>query len=517
MAHPALPQLTIETFDREFAGRCRLHDVVDFWAARKPGAPAVIQFDQQRILSWAELAASSRQVALRLSALGFRPGDCLATSLPFLAEHIVLGYACYRLGAVLAPLDLRLRPAEVESCLRAVNAKLHVTADNLKDLLTGETSGDLPSQVQPGDGALVIFTTGSTGSSKPALLSHRNITIQNMCLGGAFGFREDMRVLVNLPPSHVGGQTEALMTTLFYGGTAVVLSAFDPARSLQAISQCRVNLIGQIPAMFQFEWRRPEYATADLSSLEIVLYGGQQAPLPVLERMAAMAPRLATGLGLTECAGFCTYTPPGMALADMAEAVGFDMPAYPMSIRREMRPDGSAGEELPDGEIGHVCFRGPQTFLGYVNDPEATRRAISTDGWLYTGDLGARGPHGLRLVGRAKWVIKPAGYQVFPGDVENHFLKLPPVAACGVVGAPHRTLSEAVVAFVECKPGASLTVQQLRQHARGIASYMRPLHYVLLEPGQLPLNRLAKTDYVRLSEMADQEIHNLRAAGRWDS
>jgi acyl-CoA synthetase (AMP-forming)/AMP-acid ligase II len=106
---------------------------------------------------------------------------------------------------------------------------------------------------------------------------------------------------------------------------------------------------------------------------------------------------------------------------------------------------------------------------------------------------------------------------VFPGDVESHFAKLEQVAGCGVVGAEHRTLSEAVVAFIERKPGAELTVQQLKAHARGMASYMRPLHYVLLEQGQIPLNRAIKTDYVRLSQMAKEEIERLRAGGRWDS
>ena len=367
------------------------------------------------------------------------------------------------------------------------------------------------------DGALAIFTTGSTGSPKPALLSHRNITCQNMCLGAAFDFREGMRVLVNLPQSHVGGQTEALMTTLFYGGAAVVLDYFDAGRSLAAIRDEKVNLIGQIPAMFQFEWRHPDFAAAGLASLEVILYGGQQVPVPFLERLEKMAPRIGTGLGLTECAGFCTYTPRDAKVTQMAASLGYDMPVYPMSIRKPMREDGAAGEELPDGEAGHVCFRGPQTFLGYVNNPQATAAAISSDGCLYTGDLGFRDETGLHLAGRAKWVIKPAGYQVFPGDVENHLARHPKVAACGVTGAGHRTLSEAVVAFVEVKPGEELTVSELRRHARGMASYMRPLHYVLIGQGQLPLNRAVKTDYVKLSEMAKEEIGRLRAAGRWDA
>jgi acyl-CoA synthetase (AMP-forming)/AMP-acid ligase II len=193
------------------------------------------------------------------------------------------------------------------------------------------------------------------------------------------------------------------------------------------------------------------------------------------------------------------------------------MPLYPMTVRQPMRDDGSAGEELPEGEMGHVCFRGPQTFLGYVNDPEATARAISSDGYLYTGDLGYQNAMGLHFAGRAKWVIKPAGYQVFPGDVENAICALDAkVASCAAVGAPHEVRVEAIVAFIEKKPEVGLTVAELKQHARGMAAFMRPLHYVILEPGRMPLNRSAKIDYVKLSEMALEEVARLRSARRWD-
>ncbi len=193
------------------------------------------------------------------------------------------------------------------------------------------------------------------------------------------------------------------------------------------------------------------------------------------------------------------------------------MPVYRMTIREPMTNDGAAGAPLPDGEIGEVCFEGPQTFAGYVNDPEATRRALSTDGVLYTGDLGYRDATGLHLAGRTRWVIKPRGYQVFPAQVEEHFLALgDQVAACGVVGARHELFSEGIVAFVEKRAGAELTLTELKKHARSLTGYLRPHHYVILEPGELPLNRVAKTDYVKLSERAGQEVERLRAEGKWD-
>jgi acyl-CoA synthetase (AMP-forming)/AMP-acid ligase II len=367
------------------------------------------------------------------------------------------------------------------------------------------------------DGAQVIFTTGSTGYPKPALLSHRNITCQNMCLGAAFGMDEGTRMLVNLPPSHVGGQAEQMMTTFFYGGTIVLLHIFDPAKSLQAIQDHGVTMMGQIPAMFNLEWRLPDYDEYDLSSLELAICAGQQVPRRLVEQVATMAPRYPTGLGLTECAGFCTYTPLDASVDFLVSGVGYDMPVYPMTIRQPMKENGSAGDELPAGESGHICFQGPQTFLGYVNNPEATAQAVSRDGWLYTGDLGYRDEQGLHFSGRAKWVIKPKGYLVFPAQVEDHLAELrDQVATAGVVGMDHDVWIEAIVAFVERKEGVELTVEALEAHAQGIAAYMRPLHYVILEPGGLPLNRVAKTDYVQLHQMAQEEVARLRAEGGWD-
>jgi acyl-CoA synthetase (AMP-forming)/AMP-acid ligase II len=270
--------------------------------------------------------------------------------------------------------------------------------------------------------------------------------------------------------------------------------------------------------MFQFEWRLKEYGKFDLSSLELVAYGGQQVSEEFVTKMATMAPWAGSGLGLTEASGFCTYRlRPRAQASELLPSLGTDMPVYAASIRSEMRPDGCAGEELPAGQIGHICFRGPQTFLEYIGDEQATARAVSRDGFLYTGDLGSKDAAGLHLAGRAKWVIKPFGYQVFPADVEAHFSALAgQVASCAVVGVAHAVVSEAIVAFVEKKPGAELSRARLERHARGLASYMRPRHYLLLEAGEMPLNRAAKPDYVRLQELARREVETLRTQGKWE-
>jgi len=563
-----MPQFTLEDYERDFADRHLLHGVVAKWAKLRPEAVAMLGADGSRAVTWSEFDRLTMALAGELSRLGFAKGDFLVTLLPFTVDHVLLEYSCFKIGVIVAPLDLRLSAAEVIRAMeilrprgfvslgmktpfdfrplwRAVQERCpwieHSIVMDSEETIPGTQSfasiaerasraaasaeSSILTPISEDDGALVIFTTGSTGSPKPALLSHRNITVQNMCLCGAFfGGDRGTRTLVNLPQSHVGGQTEAMMSTFFGGGTAILLEVFDAGRSLRAIAQHRVEILGQIPAMFSLEWMLKDYDRHDLSSLRFAAYGGHAVSRAFVDQLAAMSPVIGTGLGLTEAAGWCTYVLASTADRGSSDSeailagLGVDMPIYPCSIRQPMREDGSAGDELPSGEIGHVCFRGPQTFLGYVNDPAATAKAISRDGYLYTGDLGFRNAAGLHLTGREKWVIKSFGYQIFPGDVEKHICALTEIVAnCVVVGVAHEVVSEAVVAVVEKKAGVELSRRELDRHARELPTYMRPRHWIILEASQMPLNRIGKPDYVRAQEMARAEIAALRARGEWDS
>jgi acyl-CoA synthetase (AMP-forming)/AMP-acid ligase II len=565
-----LPQLTLDDYNHQFADRHLLHGVVAKWAKERPEAIALVSAETGRTVTWSEFDRFTTALAAEWLRLGYKKGDYLVTLLSMSVDHVLLEYSLFKVGVIVVPLDLRLPAAEVirvvemlrprgfislgiygpidfREMVRAVRAKSSSpehfftvssaepdegfrsyaelaeaashSAANTPDAGAAKLAA-AASAVTEEDGALVIFTTGSTGSPKAALLTHRNITSQNMCLCGAFfGGDSGTRSLVNLPASHVGAQTEILMTTLFGGGTAILIEVFDAGRSLRAIEQHRVELLGQIPVMFNLEWMLKDYDRFDLTSLKFAAYGGNAVSRPFVDKLATMAPVVGTGLGLTECAGFCTYVSVDAAERErILDGLGHDMPAYPCSIRELMRDDGLAGDALPEGEIGHICFRGPQTFAGYVNDPEATARTISRDGYLYTGDLGYRTAAGIHLSGRAKWVIKSFGYQVFPGDVEAHIADLQEkVANCVVVGVTHEVAGEGVVAVVERRPGVELTVQELERHTRPLATYMRPRHWIIVEPGQMPLNRLGKPDHQRAQEMARQEIATLRTSGEWDS
>jgi len=564
---------TLEHYETEYADRDLLHGAIWKWAGETPDQIAIQEYNTDREFTYREFEEYSTALALRLLQMGFQKGDFLAVMLPLTAEHIFLEYACFQIGVIHAPIDLRLKAAEVVRSLKMVQAKGFVflgktpiidfdeigrtvqencpfvnhliqfaepgvtiegahsaatLAVEAGGLLQRELESEAPTElgrqlqaaqdaVQPTDGAQVIYTTGSTGLPKPALLSHRNITSQNMCLAAGFGYFQSTRMMVNLPPSHVGCQGEQLMTTFFGGKTAVILHMFDAEQTLQAIDKYDVEVFGQIPAMFNMQWRLPNISEYRLTSIQHALFGGQQVPREFVELLLDHYPLVGTGLGLSEMAGFVTYTGMTDDLDVLSGTLGWWMPITPLTIREPMCEDGTAGPEVPIGETGEICFSGPQVFIDYVNNPEAYAKTVSSDGICYTGDLGSIGENGLVFSGRSKLVIKPKGYQIHPAQVESHFSQLKDqIAICGAVGAEHKVFSEGVVLFVEVKPGVNLEREQLDQHAKGIASFMRPLHYVLLEPGTFPLNRLSKIDYVKLSELASLESHQLREQGGWD-
>ena len=566
-----VPMCTLEQYEVDYADRHLVHGVIEKWAKEKPDEIGLICADDGREFSWKTIHQSATAIAIKLIEMGFEKGDFLATSLPFLPEHIFLQYACFQIGIIHVPLDLRLKPKEVIRCLTLVNAKgychlgktpiadfgglgaavqqncsfvkhfiqfskpdecnegaisaftLVKEAEELaKSVLSGNNQelakkySEAKASVVETDGCQVIYTTGSTGFPKPALLSHRGITSQNLTLGMGFDMTEIDTMCVNLPPSHVGGQAEQLMTPWFFGGKCVVLHIFKPDLTLEAIQKYKITLFGQIPALFVMEWRLPNYADYDLSSLKFGLYGGQAVSREFLEQLKQMCPRFGTGLGLTETSGFCTYTPLDGSVDDILAGVGYAMPITPISIREPMESDGKAGKELAKGEVGEICFSGPQLFLGYVNDEEATRKTLSIDGWVYTGDLGSYDETGLHFAGRSKLIIKPKGYNVFPTEVENFIAEalIEKVAGVACVGVKHEVFSEAIFAFVVPQPGETVTPEEVNLAVQEIASYKRPSHIEVIP--EMPLNRVAKTDYVTLKEKANKIVEELRAAGKWD-
>ncbi len=561
---PEKERQCLDEFERRFTN---LSDYVTHYASQKGKETAIIEYHTDEKIPWSVFERSVKGLAAQLLNHGYRKGDIIATSLPLVKEHLYLMYAAYRVGVIVAPLDLRLKKDEIVYALQKIRPKGYFflgetpqadfrplvkealqetpfiehavqfqntdegliegalsmkgfTRGIAKNLILSLITGSVKKareKVSGSDPCLIIFTTGSTGSPKPAMLTHDGITAQNIGLCVAFELQKNDIFLANLPPSHVGCITEQVASTIYGGSVLVILPVFDAAQSLDAIEKYRVTLIGQIPALFNLEWRVPDYDKKDLSSLRLVVYGGQSVTREFLEKMAAMAPDVGTGDGLTEASGFCSYTPMGAGVDEVLQGIGFDQPLCRITIRKPMKPDRTAGDVLPAGDSGEICLEGVQVFPGYYCDPENTRNVLTREGVLYTGDVGSYDDKGLHFSGRRKFIIKPKGYQVFPGTVESHISarlgdRLDKVA---VVGVPHDIFSEGIMAFVESDK--DLTPEEVMEACQDISAYSRPSHVKIVEPGSLPLTRSAKVDYLLLAEEAVEIAGKLRDEGGWDN
>jgi len=555
-----------------------LNSYVEKWAKETPDKPALIQHEDDKTITYKKFETMVDFFALRLLDMGIKKGDRVATMLVLVPEHILLIYACFKIGAIIAPLDVRLKENEVVRDLEKIKPKAFfflgktpmidfreigkAVRDNCPyvehlvqftpdpepgDIIDGAVAitdmmakGKIVglkvknifsrhlekayAKVDTKTPALIIFTTGTTGEPKPAVMCHENIIIQNEILyRGVEMDGNNMVMLVNLPPSHVGCVTEQLMTTLYAGGTAVLLRIFDPKLTLEAIEKHKVNAFGQIPTQFRIEWALPEYKDYDLSSLEYAIYGGSAVDTVFLNKLAEMAPNFGTGIGMTETAGFYTFTPKGISVEEMAGQVGrsFDDLA-PVTIRKPVNDDGTSGEEISDGEVGEICVSGPIVFQGYYDMPGETDRAISKDGWLYTGDMGYFKDLGsyraLYLAGRQKFIIKQKGYQVFPDEVQDFIASHQKVDVVDVVGVKHNIFDEGIFVFIRPKRGETLIADEIMEYCQDIASYKRPQHVEIWpEDKDFPLTRVAKVDKKELKVLAESIVEDLRKEGKWDS
>ncbi|HHW61493.1 MAG TPA: acyl--CoA ligase, partial [Syntrophomonadaceae bacterium] len=486
-----------------------LSDYIKKWAAITPDNPALINADTGQSFTYKEFDEMITLYALRLKKMGIKKGDVVVAQWLSWPEFYMLTYACATIGAIMTPLDVRLMPHEVIRDMSKINPAAFFCLGNtaVRDFrpLVKEVQEAVPSikhfiQWIPGgqeedfvdgcldfekyfspagleelkqdqalieslqkeyrelgtrDAHIIIFTTGSTGEPKPALICNENTIINNAVFSREVGlYGTDSRYLNSMPTSHVAGTCQGPMTVWFVGGTVITLSMFSPQAVMSGIQKYRPTWWGGVPTMFRMLWRDPEYDSYDLSSLRYVLYGGSAVDVPFLEKMATMAPTFGTSLGMTETAGYFTATPRGISLEEMAGQVGQVFPEYaPVTIRKPMNEDGTAGEELPPGEVGEICVHGSIVFLGYYNNPEATARTISKEGILYTGDMGYfhdfGSYKGLKFAGRRKFVIKPKGYLVFPDEVTDFISRHPKVSQAQVIGLPHEVYVDGVFAFVQ--------------------------------------------------------------------
>ena len=396
-----------------------------------------------RTLTYGELDDASDAAAAGLVGAGLARGDRLATLTGNSPEHVVLFFACAKLGLVLLPLNWRLTPPELAYQLQDADPALFLVEPGLEDAAaaTGRPyerlEGTWP-RARPGDTAvedddplLLIYTSGTTGKPKGALLTHANCFWTNLGFDLVAPIGSDDVVLQVLPQFHVGGWNVQSLLAWWKGARVILERSFDAARCLELIADQRVTTMMGVPASYLFMSQQPGFDDADLSSLRLAVVGGAPMPEALLETWQERGVAIVQGYGLTEAAPNVLCLPP-------EEAV---------------RKAGYAGKPYPyvDVRLGaqdELQVRGPNVFAGYWRNPEATAAAF-LDGWLRTGDVAECDEEGFyRIRGRLKDMYISGGENVYPAEVEAVLHEHPRVVDAAVVGVPDERWGECGLAFV---------------------------------------------------------------------
>ena len=495
--------------------------------ARRSGEEALIAGEQR--LLYAELDRLVDRMAGNLAARGIGPGERVAMLLGNCPEFLVVLLACARLGAISMPIGTRQKGPELEYLLndsgaaalifdsefaRNVPEPPAVPALRLRIVLGAPIAGAEPvaaflapaappPEIRVGeeDTATILYTSGTTGKPKGAMLSHLNIVHSAIHFARCMGLAPGDRSMLAVPAAHVTGTVAIFITALACGGATVILRSFTARGFLELAARERITFTCMVPAMYILCLMDPEFERFDLSAWRVGSYGGAPMPEATIASLAAKLPRLSlsNAYGATETTSPTTMMPLGETAAH-PDSVGQVVPCGEVQIVDE------AGRELPPGAPGEIWIRGPMVVKGYWAKPEANAAGF-TDGFWHSGDIGALDAEGfLRVFDRVKDMINRGGYKIFSAEVENALAYHPAIAECAVVGRPDPVLGERVCAFVLPK-NEGVTAEEIRRFcAERMADYKVP-ELVTLVAEPLPRNANGKVQKAVLREWA------LRAAG----
>ena len=492
--------------------------------ARSDPAGSAIEVRSERI-TYGELWRSVGTLAAHLVGRGLSPGDRVATVMENDPVQVALLFACALGRLALVPLNRRLAVPELGGQLDVVAPSLVVASDAhlddvasavrasgvapavcpLDDLRAATSAGGIggpeadgldmvAAGVRDEDPLLVVFTSGTTGQSKGAVLSHANCFWTNLSLDGAVPLSADDVVLQVLPQHHVGGWNVQPLQAWWKGAAVVLEPAFDPGRVLTLIERRRVTTMMGVPTTYLMLAEDPGFARADLSSLRRVVVGGAAMPPDLLEVWMRRGVAVVQGYGLTEAS-------PNVLCLAARDAV-----AHPGSVGRpygyvDVALRDPAGRQVDGEGVGELWVSGPNVFAGYWQDAPATAATMS-GGWLKTGDLAERDEQGFfRVCGRVKDLFVSGGENVYPAEVEAALRQHPEISDAAVIGVADRRWGEVGMAFVQPRRGATLAEQELIAHCRQrLAGFKVPRQVVVLE--ELPQLPSGKVDKRRLAVVA---------------
>ena len=497
----------------------RLNDYVDWYAQTTPRMLAIAGRER---LTYLELQKQVRACAASLAACGVGPGDRVVTLSTPGGAFLVSFLASASLGAIWVGLNPRHTAAELDAAVTALSprvifARKAIESRNYESWVAalpqsittfllpdggaaaladfaernhGNTNipGTTAAHASPDAPALIVFTSGSSGRPKGALISQRALIGASRVQLAQWPV-SPLRVLNNLPINHIGCVGDLCCYALVGGGTNVFCERFDPAESIALCERERVTMLGQVPTQFILTLNSPHFRAEALGSLQLIIWGGAQASAELVAALRDLGKPLATSYGQTESVGSVTFTPPDATLAELAKTVGCPVTPYAVRIVEE------SGAIAATSQPGEVQIRSPFCMNGYWQDPEATERAFTPDGWLRTGDVGALAENGmLRLIGRTTETFKSGGYNIYPVEIERAIVSHAAVADAAVVALADPLFGMIGAALVQQRPGQELTAAGLRAHlADRLANYKIPKRILIAaELPKLPIGKIDK-------------------------
>ena len=509
-------------------------------AAEKFGTAEAL-VDGELRLSWIEMVEEIDRAAAALIATGVEPGDRVAIWAHNIAEWVFAAEGAHRCGAVVVPLNTRFKGDEAAYILRTAGARILFTVTdfldtNYVDLI--RSAGDVPTleeivvlrgpaapdttpwdafiargdeidagivrarsdAVQPDDLCDILFTSGTTGAPKGAMLRHGASVRGFDTWSSVVGLREGDRYLIINPFFHAFGLKAGILASLIKGSTIIPHPVFDVPSVMRRVPEERITMLPGPPAIYQTILDHPDLGQFDMSTLRLSVTGAATVPVEMIRRMREELAfeTIVTGYGLTESTGIATMCRHDDDIEIIANTAGRAIPGMELKIADEQ------GNPLPPGEPGEVQVRGYNVMKGYFNNPEATAEAIDPDGWLHTGDIGIVDDAGnLKITDRLKDMFIVGGFNAYPAEIENIMMTNPAVGQVAVVGVPDHRMGEVGVAFVVPRAGATVEPDELvawcREH---MANYKVPRRVEVVDA--FPLNASGKVLKYQLREKAAQ-------------
>ncbi|MGW3092914.1 acyl-CoA synthetase [Streptomyces sp. NPDC001102] len=449
-------------------------------------------------LTYARLHERTTRLAHALRTRGVRRGDRIAYLGPNHPAYLETLFAAGTLGAVFVPLNTRLAGPEIAFQLADSGAKALVYGPSHAGLVAG-LPGDtdvrtyievgaeyeeavaaashepVDEPVLPDDTCIIMYTSGTTGRPKGAMLTHGNLTWNAVNVLVDTDLIADERALVSAPLFHTAGLNMLTLPVLLKGGTCVLVEAFDPEATFDLIEEQRITFMFGVPTMFEQVARHPRWPSADLSSLRILTCGGSPVPTPLIAAYQERGLTFLQGYGMTEAS-------PGTLFLDAEHAVGkagsAGVPHF-FSDVRVVRPDLTP---VDVDETGEVVVRGPHVMPGYWGLPEETAASFA-DGWFRSGDAARVDEDGyVFIVDRIKDMIISGGENVYPAEIEDQLLAHPDIVECAVIGVPDDKWGEVPRAVVVPREGASIDPDEVLASLAGrLAKYKIPKSVVLAD------------------------------------